>query len=141
MKPHVSTGFKLTLWKPDTETIFTTFARCQLSTTLMETLNWNGCTFVQIDPEYTSQTCPVCSHVEKKNRDGKNFKCVCCGHKDDADHVGSINIGRRARDPRMQKISEAYPYDHNARKDEIKKILLADHEKWLKAQKEQTKVS
>jgi len=48
-----------------------------------------------VNPYKTSQTCPVCSHVEKSNRVNEQFCCVCCGYKQDADVVGSINIVTR----------------------------------------------
>ena len=51
--------------------------------------------FRSVNPYKTSQTCPVCSHVEKSNRVNEQFCCVCCGYKQDADVVGSINIVTR----------------------------------------------
>jgi IS605 OrfB family transposase len=48
-----------------------------------------------VNPYKTSQTCPVCSHVEKGNRVNEQFACVSCGYSQDADHVGSINIVTR----------------------------------------------
>ena len=65
---------------------------------MLEELNWHGFDFLEVAPDYTSKACPVCSNIDDKNRDGKEFKCTCCGYKDDADHVGGINIGNRADD-------------------------------------------
>ena len=66
--------------------MMSTFARGKLQKKLMETLNWYGYDFKEVVPDYTSQTCPVCSHLEKENRNGKSFKCKCCGYEADADY-------------------------------------------------------
>lgn len=47
---------------------------------------------VFIDPEYTSQTCRRCGHIDKGNRSGEMFKCKKCGFAGDADHFASLNI-------------------------------------------------
>lgn len=48
-----------------------------------------------VSPAYTSQSCPCCGHTEKINRKGLLFKCKSCDYQDNADRVGSINIGLR----------------------------------------------
>ena len=78
--------------------MMSTFARGKLQQKMLEELNWHGFDFLEVAPDYTSKACPVCSNIDDKNRDGKEFKCTCCGYKDDADHVGGINIGNRADD-------------------------------------------
>ena len=56
-------------------------------------LNWNGGMLVAVSPQYTSQTCPACGHVAKENRQTQaKFECVDCGHTDNADVVGALNI-------------------------------------------------
>lgn len=45
-----------------------------------------------VPPQYTSQTCPKCGHVDSLNRKGEKFKCLQCGYSGDADYVGAINI-------------------------------------------------
>ncbi len=45
-----------------------------------------------IDPEYTSQRCPICGHTECGNRNKKRFKCRSCKHQDHADRGASVNI-------------------------------------------------
>ena len=63
------------------------FVRGQLQKRLMEKLNWNGFNFMEVDPAFTSKVCPICNNLSEKNRNGKTFKCICCGYTDDADHV------------------------------------------------------
>ena len=48
-----------------------------------------------VPPQYTSQTCPECGHIDKLNRRGEKFKCFRCGFSGDADHIGAMNILRR----------------------------------------------
>ncbi len=48
----------------------------------------------KIDPAYTSQTCPSCGTIDRKNRNNELFKCISCGYTGDADYVASINILR-----------------------------------------------
>lgn len=45
-----------------------------------------------VPPANTSRTCPVCRVVSKKSRVGECFQCVACGHKQDADTVGALNV-------------------------------------------------
>lgn len=56
---------------------------------------WRGGFVYSVDPKYTSQTCPCCSHIAKANRKIQaNFKCVSCSYKENADIVGALNILR-----------------------------------------------
>lgn len=48
--------------------------------------------FRSINPYKTSQACPSCSHIERGNRVGENFRCLKCGYSEHADIVGSFNI-------------------------------------------------
>jgi len=48
-----------------------------------------------IDPEYTSQQCPMCGHAERANRQRKRFKCRSCEHQDHSDRSASINIAAK----------------------------------------------
>ncbi|MFB6084860.1 MAG: RNA-guided endonuclease TnpB family protein, partial [Halorientalis sp.] len=45
-----------------------------------------------INPEYTSQRCPMCGHTERANRNKKRFKCRSCSHQDHSDRGASVNI-------------------------------------------------
>ncbi len=55
---------------------------------------------VEVDPAYTSQTCPRCHHTDKENRKTQaEFACVACGYKEHADIVGALNILARGLSP------------------------------------------
>lgn len=51
---------------------------------------------VAVDPRDTSRTCPACRHVASENRKGESFQCASCGHRQDADEVGALNILNKA---------------------------------------------
>lgn len=56
-------------------------------------LNWNGAILIPVPAHYTSQTCPACGHVAKENRQTQaRFACVDCGHEENADVVGAMNV-------------------------------------------------
>lgn len=51
----------------------------------------------KVNPYFTSQTCPVCGHVDPNNRPNKGevFTCTNCDYTEHADIVGAINIALR----------------------------------------------
>jgi putative transposase len=51
-----------------------------------------------VNPAYTSQTCPSCGHVSRKNRRNTQFTCVSCGRRAHADVVGAKNLLGRSED-------------------------------------------
>ncbi|MBV5299964.1 MAG: transposase, partial [Rhodoferax sp.] len=56
-------------------------------------LHWNGGILIPVPAHYTSQTCPACGHVAKENRQTQaSFVCVDCGHEENADVVGAMNV-------------------------------------------------
>jgi len=64
---------------------------------------WAGVPVYLVDPAYTSRTCPRCRYCSKDNRKSQAvFACtnpdpdMPCDFTGNADHVGAINIGRRA---------------------------------------------
>ena len=63
---------------------------------LMYKAKQNQSTVIKVDPRYTSQSCPVCGHVEKANRNKKIhlFDCKNCGYKSNDDRIGSMNLYR-----------------------------------------------
>lgn len=49
--------------------------------------------FIKINPKYTSQKCNHCGFIAKENRISQSkFKCIKCGHEDNADLNASKNI-------------------------------------------------
>ncbi|HVB00037.1 MAG TPA: transposase [Acidimicrobiales bacterium] len=52
-----------------------------------------GVPFTTVDPHYTSQHCPCCGHISRKNRPSRDlFDCKVCGFAGPADVVASVNI-------------------------------------------------
>ena len=56
----------------------------------------NESSVISVDPRYTSQTCPVCGHTERANRNKRLhiFKCKCCGYTSNDDRIGAMNLYR-----------------------------------------------
>ena len=55
-----------------------------------------GVTVYAVDPRHTSQTCPSCGLIDRKNRKTQaTFSCIGCGFAGLADHVAALNISRR----------------------------------------------
>ena len=69
----------------------------QLRTFLAYKARLLGVRLQLVDPRYTSQSCPECGVIDKRNRKSQSeFLCVECGFADHADHVGARNISSRA---------------------------------------------
>ncbi len=51
---------------------------------------------IKVNPAYTSQTCPICGHTEKPNRNKRIhlFCCKNCGYKSNDDRIGAMNLYR-----------------------------------------------
>ena len=59
-------------------------------------LAWTGGMLVAVPPQNTSRTCPCGGHVSKDNRKTQaQFLCVQCGHSENADVDGAINVLER----------------------------------------------
>ena len=62
----------------------------------------------KISPKYTSKRCNKCGNIHDNNRDCKNnqakFKCIICGHEDNAD----INACKNIAIPNIDKIIDTY---------------------------------
>jgi len=56
---------------------------------------------IKVNPAYTSQTCPSCGYVSRRNRSGIDFVCRSCGRRSHADVVGGINLLRRSQDEQV----------------------------------------
>ncbi|EGJ30991.1 transposase [Moorena producens 3L] len=52
----------------------------------------SGIPVIKINPKHTSQRCPKCHHTSKENRKKEKFLCTNCGHYNDADVNGAVNI-------------------------------------------------
>ena len=52
------------------------------------------CVTVRVNPAYTSQTCPKCGNVNKKNRNKRThtFKCIRCGYQSNDDRIAAMNL-------------------------------------------------
>lgn len=56
-----------------------------------------GIPLVAVNPRYTSQTCPACGCIDRKNRPTRDrFQCISCGHAGPSDTTAARNIARRA---------------------------------------------
>ena len=53
---------------------------------------------IKVNPAYTSQGCPSCGYISRKNRVGVKFHCRGCGRKSHADIVGARGILGRSED-------------------------------------------
>lgn len=57
-----------------------------------------GIPIVAVDPRYTSQTCPCCGSIDRRNRPNRDeFRCLGCGHAAPADIAAAENIARLGR--------------------------------------------
>ena len=55
--------------------------------------DWQGGLLLLVPPQYTSQACSACGHVDKDNRmTQREFVCTACGHEDNADINAAKNI-------------------------------------------------
>ena len=46
---------------------------------------------IKVDPANTTRTCAQCGTVDARSREAERFRCVACGHADDAD-VNAANV-------------------------------------------------
>ena len=109
-----------------------TFARGRLQQKLMSELNWYGYDCAEVPPDFTSQTCPICSYRNAENRstvNSKLFKCGCCGYEDDADHVGAVNIRNRAADKELLKLCKDAK-SHKEMQSRLIRLLDDRHLDW-----------
>lgn len=86
-----------------------------------------------VHPEYTSKMCPVCGCIDDGNRlNQEKFRCVECGHQDNADHNAAINIENRVSSTvlrtnllKQSKIGNGSYEPRILKRDKVKKILLS----------------
>jgi putative transposase len=55
---------------------------------------WAGCSFVAVNPAYTSQDCSACGHRQKMPLSDRTYRCARCGLERDRDHNAALNILR-----------------------------------------------
>ena len=55
----------------------------------------SGKPVVKVSPKHSSQECPSCGHIDKKNREGEKFICVECNYTEHADTNASRTIAKR----------------------------------------------
>lgn len=85
-----------------------------------------------VHPEYTSQTCNSCGCISRKNRKTQEkFKCIKCGHLDNADFNSACNIRDRLlldvlRD-KFLKINSFSEYKTKDFKKESIKFILEEY--------------
>jgi putative transposase len=53
-----------------------------------------GRVMIKVNPQYTSQRCHSCGHVDARNRNGVAFVCLACGHTGHADVNAARNVLR-----------------------------------------------
>jgi putative transposase len=56
-----------------------------------------GSLLVKINPQFSSQECADCDHIQPENRVNQaEFVCQRCGHRDNADHNAALVLKKRA---------------------------------------------
>ena len=80
--------------KVDDRYVSVSWAFFDLETKLMYKARMHNQKVIKVPPQYTSQRCPICGHIEKSNRDKKKHKFCCeqCGYESNDDRVGAMNI-------------------------------------------------
>lgn len=57
-----------------------------------------GGILIKVNPAYTSCLCPICGCCDKRNRPKQAlFHCIACGHEQNADTVGAVNVYEKGR--------------------------------------------
>jgi IS605 OrfB family transposase len=57
-----------------------------------------GLAVIYVDPAYTSQRCPRCGTIARRNRCAQAlFRCLRCGFQHNADAVAATNLAERAQ--------------------------------------------
>jgi putative transposase len=56
-----------------------------------------------VNPRFTSQRCASCGDTRPENRTGTQFRCVACGHEENADVNAAVNILRAGLAQRLER--------------------------------------
>ena len=84
-----------------------------------------------VHSSYTSKMCPMCGCIDDKNRPNQEtFKCVECGHKDNADFNAAKNIRNRVlvtvlRDDLLKQLDNGAYKPKMLRREKVKDVLLS----------------
>jgi len=74
---------------------------------LEEKAQRRGVKLIYVPPAYTSQKCAACGYVDAENRKTQsNFKCVECGHHDNADLNAARNVLQLALETPVQGVQD-----------------------------------
>ncbi len=71
----------------------------------------SGKPVIAVDPKYSSQECPKCKHIDKKNRSGEKFICTNCEYTDHADTKASRTVARKVGLVFPKKVKKTLPPD------------------------------
>ena len=84
-----------------------------------------------VQPSYTSKMCPNCGCIDDKNRlNQETFKCIECGHEDNADLNAAINIKNRVlvtvlRDDLLKQLDNGAFEPKKVNREKVKNALLS----------------
>jgi Putative transposase DNA-binding domain len=89
-------------------------------------ITWNatkrGVLATRVKSAYSSQECPVCHYVDRKNRPNQQtFCCRVCGHTAHADINAAHNIASRLGDRDLRACQN---------RQDVKALLMSRHEQW-----------
>ncbi len=89
-------------------------------------INWNatkgGVQATRVKSAYSSQECPICHYVDRKNRPNQQtFCCRVCGHTAHADKKAAQTIASRLGDLELRACQN---------RQEVKALLMRRHEQW-----------
>ncbi len=93
-----------------------------------------------VHASYTSKMCPVCGCIEDENRPNQEtFKCVDCGHNDNADINAALNIRNRVlvtvlRDSLLKQLDNGSYEPKSLNRDKVKSVLLSYRRNLMKNQ-------
>ena len=84
-----------------------------------------------VHPSYTSKMCPNCGCIDDKNRPNQEtFKCVECGHDNNADLNAAINIKNRVlvtvlRESLLKQLDNGAYEPRPFKREKVKDVLLS----------------
>ena len=84
-----------------------------------------------VHASYTSKMCPVCGCIEDENRPNQEtFKCIECGHQNNADVNAAINIKNRVvvtvlRDSLLKQLDNGAFEPKKLKREKVKDTLLS----------------